>query len=121
MPVLSVPGRRHVCHLYLFGHLRLSGGHLQAGHPELVEVVSAQQGSGSGQGISAQLWVSDHDHLRGEVRVRFSAPPSDVVDQNPHDGCHRLHHHGHNSGHLFGLSPPGIDTELTMIPYDPNT
>ena len=42
--------------------------------------------------------VSDHHHLRGEVRVRFSAPTNDVVDQNPHDGCHRLHHRSHDSG-----------------------
>ena len=54
--------------------------------------------------------MSDHDHLRGEVRVRFSAPPSDVADQNPHDGCHRLHHHSHDSGHLHDLSSQGGDT-----------
>ena len=53
--------------------------------------------------------MSDYDHLRGKVRVCFSAPPSDVVDQNPHDGCHRLHYHSHDSGHLSDLSSQGMD------------
>ena len=59
------------------------------------------------QGFSPLLGVSDHDHLRGEVRVRFSAPPSDVVDQNPHDGCHRLYHHSHDSYNLSDVSSQG--------------
>ena len=42
--------------------------------------------------------------------MRFSAPPSDVADQNPHDGCHRLHHHSRDSGHLCDLSSQGADT-----------
>ena len=46
MPVLSIPGRRDVRHLYLSGHLGLSGWNLHARHPYVVAVVSAQQGSG---------------------------------------------------------------------------
>ena len=48
VPVLSVHGRRHVRRLYLSGRLQLSGPLLQAGSPDLVEVVSAQQSSRSG-------------------------------------------------------------------------
>ena len=63
---------------------------LQTGPPDVVEVDDKQIRFGSLQRVYPLLGLSDHDHLRGEVRVRFSAPPSDVVDQNPHDGCHRL-------------------------------
>jgi len=93
VPVLSVPGRRHVRLLLLFGQHPLPGPCLQAGPRDVVEVANKQLRCGYLQGFSALLGLSDHDHLRGEVRVRFSAPPSDVVDQNPHDGCHHLHHH----------------------------
>ena len=57
----------------------------------------------------------DYDHLRGEVCVRFSAPPSDDADQNPHDGCHCLHHHRHDSGHLYDLPSQGIDTVAVVF------
>jgi len=79
-----------------------------------VEVADKQLRCGYLPGFSALLGLSDHDHLRGEVRVRFSAPPSDVADQNPHDGCHRLHHHRHDSGHLYDLSSQGKDTILIV-------
>ena len=59
--------------------------------------------------LSLVLGLSDHDHLRGEVRVRFSAPLSDVVDQNQHDGCHRLHRHSHDWGCLSDLLTQGIN------------
>ena len=107
MPVLSVPGRRHVRLLLLSAQLLLPSPFLQAEPPDVVEVDDKQIRFGSLQGISALLGVSDHDHLRGEVRVRCSAPPSDVVDQNPHDGCHRLHRHSHDSYHLSDVSSPG--------------
>ena len=107
VPVLSVHGRRNVRLLLHSGQLLLPLHLLQTGPPDLVEVVRAQQHHGCVHGVSDHLGVSDHDHLRGEVRVRFSAPPSDVADQNPHDGCHHLHHHSHDSGHLSDLSSQG--------------
>ena len=107
VPVLSVPGRRDVRLLLLSAQLLLHSPVLQTGPPDVVEVDDKQIRCGYLQGISALLGVSDHDHLRGEVRVRFSAPPSDVVDQNPHDGCHRLHHHGHDSYNLSDVSSQG--------------
>ena len=64
--------------------------------------------------LSLVLGVSDNGHLRGEVRVRFSAPPSDVVDQNPHDGCHRLHHHSHDWGCLSDLLTQGINRGVSF-------
>ena len=120
MPVLSVPGRRDVRLLLVSGQLLLPSPALQTGPPDVVEVDDKQIRFGSLQGISALLGVSDHDHLRGEVRVRFSAPPSDVVDQNPHDGCHCLHHHSNASGHLCDLSSQGTDTDaiVCMNPVD---
>ncbi len=105
------PCRWDVRLLLLCGPLLLPGPRLQAGPRDVVEVADKQLHCGYLQGFSALLGVSDHDHLRGEVRVRFSAPPSDVVDQNPHDGCHRLHHHSHDSYHLYDLSSQGMDTE----------
>ena len=107
VPVLSVPGRRHVRLLLHSGQLLLSLHLLQAGPPDVVEVDRAPLRHGCLHGVSDQLGLSDHDHLRGEVRVRFSAPPSHVADQNPHDGCHHLHHHSHDSGHLSDLSSQG--------------
>ena len=104
MSVLSVPGRRDVRLLLLSAQFLLPSPALQTGPPDVVEVDDKQIRFGSLQGISPLLGVSDHDHLRGEVCVRFSAAPSDVVDQNPHDGCHRLHHHSHDSGHLYDVS-----------------
>ena len=114
MPVLSVPGRRAVHHLLLSVRFPLCGPCLQAGPPDVVEVADAQLSCGFVQRLSSLLGLSDHDHLRGEVRVRFSAPPSDVVDQKPHDGCHRLHHHSHYSGHLCDLSSQGRTTVITV-------
>lgn len=114
VPVLSVPGRWDVYLLLLSGRLPLPGPLLQAGPSDVVEVVGAPPCNGYVRGLSPLLGVSDHDHLRGEVRVRFSAPPSDVADQNPHDGCHRLHHHSHDSGHLYDLSSEGTDTIATV-------
>ena len=108
VPVLSVPGRWDVRVLLFPGRLPLPGPLPQAGSPDVVEVVGAPPCNGYVRGLSPLLGVSDHDHLRGEVRVRFSALPSDVADQNPHDGCHRLHHHSHDSGHLSDLSAKGI-------------
>ena len=107
MPVLSVPGRRDVRLLLLSAQFLLSSPALQTGPPDVVEVDDKQIRIGSLQGISPLLGLSDHDHLRGEVCVRFSAPPSDIVDQNPHDGCHRLHHHSHDSYHLSDVSSQG--------------
>ena len=107
MPVLSVPRRRDVRLLLVSGQLLLPSPALQTGPPDVVEVDDKQIRFRSLQGISPLLGVSDHGHLRGEVRVRFSAPPSDVVDQNPHNGCHRLHHHSHTSYHLSDVSSQG--------------
>ena len=107
VPVLSVPGRWDVYFLLLSGRLPLPGPLLQAGPPDVVEVVVTELCFRSVQGLSALLWVSDHDHLRGEVRVCFSSSPSDVADQNPHNGCHRLHHHSHDSGPVSDLSSQG--------------
>ena len=104
MLVLSVPGRRDVCQLHLFVLLRLLGPIVQAGPPAVVEVAGTQLRLRSVQRFSALLGKSDYDHLRGEVRVRFFAPPSDVADQNPHDGCHRLRHHKHDSCLVSDLS-----------------
>ena len=112
MPVLSVPGRLHVRLLLLCGQHPLPGPCLQAGPRDVVEVVDTQLCCGYLQGFSALLRVSDHDHLRGEVRVRFSAPPSDVVNQNPHDGCHHHHRHRHDSYRLYDLSSQGTDTHV---------
>ena len=112
LPVLSVPGRRHVHLFFLCGQHPLPGPYLQAWPRDVVEVADKQLHCGYLQGFSALLGVSDHDHLRGEVRVRFSAPPGDVVDQNPHDGCHRLHHHSHDSYHLCDLSSQGTYTDV---------
>ena len=114
MPVLYVTGRRVVRHLLLSVRFPLCGPCLQAGPPDMVEVADAQLCCGFVQRLSSLLGLSDHDHLRGEVCVRFSAPPSDVVDQNPHDGCHRLHHHSHYSGHLFDLSSQGRTAVITV-------
>ena len=75
----------------------------------MVEVADTQPRCGFLQGFSSLLGVFDHDHLRGEMRLRFSAPPSDVTDQNPHDGCHRLHHHSYDSGPVSDLSSQGAD------------
>ena len=110
VPVLSVPGRRHVRLLLLCDRFSLPGPCLQARPRDMVEVADDHLCGRFTEGFSALLGVSDHDHLRGEVRVRFSAPPSDVADQNPHDGCHSLHRHSHDSGHLYDLSSQGIDT-----------
>ena len=107
MPVLSVPRRRDVRLLLLSAQFLLHSPVLQTGPLHVVEMDDKQIRCGYLQGISALLGVSDHDHLRGEVCVCFSAPPSDVVDQNPHDGCHRLHHHSRDSGHLFSVSSQG--------------
>ena len=107
MPVLSVPCRRNVRLLLLSAQFLLHSPVLQTGPLHVVEVDDKQIRCGYLQGISALLGLSDHDHLRGEVCVCFSAPPSDVVDQNPHDGCHRLHHHSRDSGHLFSVSSQG--------------
>ena len=104
MSVLSVPGRRDVRLLLLSAEFLLPSPALQTGPPDVVEVDDKQIRFGSLQGISPLLWVSDHDHLRGEVRVRFSAPPSDVADQNTHDGCHPFCHQSHDSGHLYDVS-----------------
>ena len=109
VPVLSVPGRRDVRLLLFSGWFPLLGPLHQAGPSDVVEVVSTPLRHGYVRGLSALFWLSDHDHLRGEVRVRFSAPPSDVVDQNPHDGCHRHHHHNRDSGHLSDLSTQGTN------------
>ena len=110
MPVLSVPGRRDVRLHLLSVRLPLPGPLLQARSPDVVEVADAQPRRWSIQGLSSLLRVSDHDHLRGEVRVRFSAPPSDVADQNPHDGYHPRHHHSHDSRPLSHLSSQGTNT-----------
>ena len=120
MPVLSVHGRRDVHLLLHCDQLSLPGPILQARARIMVEVGDDHLFCGHRQGISPLLGVSDHDHLRGEVRVRFSAPPSDVVDQNPHDGCHCLHHHSNASGHLCDLSSQGTDTDaiVCMNPVD---
>ena len=107
MPVLSVPGRRDVRLLLLSAQLFLPSPALQTGPPDVVEVDDKQIRFGSLQGIYPLLGLSDHDYLRGEVRVRFSAPSSDVVDQNPHDGCHYLHRHSHDSYHLSDVSSQG--------------
>ena len=80
----------------------------------MVEVVAAQLHYGLVQRFSPLFGVSDHDHLRGEVRVRFFALPSDVFDQNPHDGCHRLHHHRHDTGPVSDLSSQGTDIVATV-------
>ena len=109
MPVLSVTGRRDVRLLLFSGWFPLPSPFHQAGPSDVVEVVNTPLRHGYVRGVSALLGLSDHDHLRGEVRVRFSAPPSDIADQNPHDGCHRLHHHNRDSGHLSDLSAQGID------------
>ena len=109
MPVLSVPCRRNVRLLLLSAQFLLHSPVLQTGPRHVVEVDDKQIRCGYLQGISALLGLSDHDHLRGEVCMRFSALPSDVADQNPHDGCHRLHHHNRDSGHLSDLSTQGID------------
>ena len=114
VPVLSVPGRWDVRLGLLSDRLPLPGPLLQAGPPDVVEVVVTELCFRSVQGLSALLWVSHHDHLRGEVRVCFSSSPSDVADQNPHNGCHRLHHHSHDSGHLYDLSSEGTDTIATV-------
>ena len=115
---------------------------LQAGPPDVEGVVGKQQscevctgafcsageGGGGGGVISASirdgfnyvldlflvLGVSDHDHLRGEVRVRFSAPPNDVVEQNPHNGCHRLHRHSHEWGCLSDRLTQGINCGVSF-------
>ena len=114
MLVLSVPGRWDVRLLLLSGRLPLPGPLLQAGPSDVVEVAGTQRCCGFLQRFSPLLGMPDHDHLRGEVRVRFSAPPSDVADQNPHDGCHHLRHHSHDSGHLLDLSVQGTDTHATV-------
>ena len=114
MPIQSVHGRWDVRLLLHSAQHFLLGPLLQAGPSDVVAVVSAQTRFRSVHRVSHQLGVSDHDHLRGEVRVRFSAPPSDVADQNPHDGCHRLHYHSHDSGHLYELSSEGTDTIATV-------
>ena len=114
MSILSVPGRRDVRLFPLYAELFLSGPLLQAGPPDVVAVDCKHLRWGSVQGLSPLLGVSDHDHLRGEVRVRFSAPPSDVTDQNPHDGCHRLHYHSHDSGPVSDLSSEGTNTIATI-------
>ena len=114
MPVLPVPGRRHVRLRLHSGQLLLSGPSLQAGPGDLVEVDSSKLRYGSIRGLTPLFGESDHDHLRGEVRVRFSATPSDVADQNPHDGCHRLHRHSHDTGHLYDISSQGIDTGVIV-------
>ena len=80
----------------------------------MVEVADKHLYRGYLQGFSALLGVSAHDHFRGEVCLRFSAPPSDVVDQNPHDGCHHLHHHIHDTGHLYDLSSQGMDASAIV-------
>ena len=90
MPVLSVHGRRDVHYLHPSDLLPLPGPIVQTGPPDVVEVAGTQLRFGSLQGLSSLLRVSDHDYLRGEMRVRFSAPPSDVADQNSHDGSYRL-------------------------------
>ena len=107
MSVLSVPGRRDVRLLLLSVQHYLPSPALQTGPLHVVEVGDDQNFFWYSQGFSPLLGVSDHDHLRGEVRVRFSAPPSDVVDQNPHDGCHHLHRHSHDSYHLSDVSSQG--------------
>ena len=84
----------------------------------MVEVDSKQQHCGSLQGFYALLGLSDHDHLRGEVCVRFSAPPSDVVDQNPHDGCNHLHHHSGDSCYLRHLSVEGLGLLLFLLSFE---
>ena len=115
MPVLSVPRGRAVPHLLLSVRFSLPGPIVQTGPPDVVEVGSRQAGDGSVYGISHLIGVSDHDHLRGEVHVRFSAPPSDVVEQNPHDGCHHLHRHSHDTGHLYDLSSQGINSFALVL------
>ena len=114
MPVLSVPGRRDLHLLFLCDQLSLPGPCLQAGPRDMVEVADDHLCGRFTEGFSALLGLSDHDHLRGEVRVRFSAPPSDVVDQNPHDDCHHLHHHSYDTGHLFDLSSQGMDASAIV-------
>ena len=114
VPVLSVPGRWDVRLCLLSDRLPLPGPPLQAGLSDMVEVVVTELCYRSVQGLSPLLGVSDHDHLRGEVRVRFSAPPSDIADQNTHDGCHRLHHHSHDSGPVSDLSSEGTNTIATI-------
>ena len=107
VPVLSVPGRRDVRLLLLSVQHYLPSPALQTGPPDVVEVGDDQNFFWYSQGFSPLLGVSDHDHLRGEVRVHFCASPSDVVDQNPHDGCHHLHRHSHDSYHLSDVSSQG--------------
>ena len=114
VPIQSVHGRWDVRLLLHSAQHFLLGPLPRARSLDVVEVVGTQQRCRVLQGFSPLVGVSDHDHLRGEVRVRFSAPPSDVADQNPHDGCHRLHHHSHDSGHLHDLSSQGMDGVATV-------
>ena len=115
VPVLSVPDRRNVRLRLHSGQLLLSGPSLQAGPGDLVEVDSSKLRYWSVRGFTPVFRQSDHDHLRGEVRVRFSAPPSDVVDQNLHDGCYHLHRHSHDTGHLYDLSSQGINSFALVL------
>ena len=115
VPVLPVPGRRHVRLRLHCGQLLLSGPSLQAGPGDLVEVDSSKLRYWSVRGLTPVFGESDHDHLRGEVCVRFSAPPSDIADQNPHDGCHHLHRHSRDSGHLYDLSSQGINSFVLVL------
>ena len=108
MPVLSVPGRHDVRLLLLSVQHFLPGPSFQAEPLQVVAVVSAQLCYRSVHGLSHLLWVSDHDHLCGEVRVRSSALPSDLAHQNALDGFHRLRHNCSNSGHLPDVSSDGM-------------
>ena len=57
----------------------MPGPRLQAGHPDVVEVADKHAVTIRVFTEGTSVLYSDHDHLRGEVRVRSSDPPSDLA------------------------------------------